>query len=43
VGEFDKNRNPEMGLAFEESTRWVEEKGLQANGVVYEFYFRKFL
>ncbi len=29
---------PEMGKAYEELTRWVEEKGLQASGIVYEFY-----
>ncbi len=29
---------PEMKLAYEELSRWVEEKGLQASEVVYEFY-----
>lgn len=29
---------PQMASAYEELTRWVEEKGLQASGVVYEFY-----
>ncbi len=29
---------PQMASAYEELTRWVAEKGLQASGVVYEFY-----
>ncbi len=29
---------PEMRMAYEELTHWVEEKSLQASGVVYEFY-----
>ncbi len=29
---------PEMRSAYEELNRWVEEKGLQASGIVYEFY-----
>ncbi len=29
---------PEMRSAYEELTRWVEEKGLEASGTVYEFY-----
>lgn len=29
---------PGMGAAYEELTRWVQEHGYQASGVVYEFY-----
>ncbi len=30
---------PEMKSAYDELNRWIEEKGLQASGLVYEFYF----
>ncbi len=29
---------PEMRSAYDELNRWIEEQGLQPNGIVYEFY-----